>query len=85
MRTSGSTPAPAWVPQSTGTVTARSASTRRRSLAGITWTTFASTRTEASATPSTGLSAAACSPTASATASSSSMTSGGSAAPAASW
>ena len=68
-----------------GTVIAASASTRRRSRTGITWTTLASARTDESAMPSTGPCAAACSPTASATASSSSTTSGGSAAPAASW
>jgi hypothetical protein len=67
------------------TVAVRNASTRRRSRGGITGTTLASARTDASATPATPLCAAACRPTANATASSSSSTSGGIAAPAASW
>src|SRR5258708_6453036 len=40
-------------PQLAGTVIAPSASTRRRSPDGITWTTFASARIEDSATPPT--------------------------------
>lgn len=73
-------------PQVAGTVIAVSACTRRRSLAGITAAIFASARTEDSETPATAEYVAAdCRATATATASSSSITSGGSAAPAASW
>ena len=63
----------------------RSASIRRRSRGGITWTTFASARTDVSSMPATAPAAAARSPTAIATASSSSSSSGGSAAPACNW
>ena len=93
VRTSGSTvsrAAPPTASQPAGTVTAPSACTRRRSRAGITCTTLASARTDASAMPSTAPGApapcaAACRPRARATASSSSTTSGGKAEPAASW
>ena len=79
---SGAVPAS---PQAAGTVTACNASTRRRRRWGMTWTTFVSARTDASAMPLTDECVADRSPTARATASSSSSTSGGRETPWVSW
>ena len=81
VRTAGSAATWGVLPQLAGTVAAVSASTRRRSRAGITWITLASARIDASAVPPAAPCAAICRPTARATASSSSTTSGGSAVP----